>query len=141
MTIKGKKWHLKDKLTYLRYLKIHKDWKLSEIFWIYPLWLPRYFIVQSTATVADLVIYAFDCSIILKDWVCFCQRDHTYSAKTNVSLKWTWRVKYIRQNTTASQGIRILRSFISYSRKLAFYSLDLLHMKLNVSSFSLCQYW
>lgn len=39
---------------------------------IYPLGLPRHFIVQPTAAVTDLVIDAFDCPPVLKDRVSVC---------------------------------------------------------------------
>lgn len=39
---------------------------------IYPLGLPRHFIVEPTAAITDLVIDGFDCPPILKDRVSFC---------------------------------------------------------------------
>ena len=38
----------------------------------YPLGLPSYFIVEPTATVADLIVNVFDSPAVLKDGVSLC---------------------------------------------------------------------
>lgn len=55
-------------------MKQHKMYlpKSSETFWNYPLGLSRHFIIQPTAARTDLVVDAFDCAPILKDWMSLC---------------------------------------------------------------------